>query len=60
MPIHSSFLIRCWLDLREPATPMRRYQVEHVQSGKQVHFLELAEVMRWIATVNEQAEEVGL
>jgi hypothetical protein len=54
MPIQSSFLIRCWLDSLDSSAAVKRFHIEHVQSGKTLHSSNWEEIKAWLHQVNLQ------
>lgn len=52
MLTQSSFLIRCWLESSQPDSPVLRYRIEHVQTGKHFDSPSLEEITSWMADIN--------
>lgn len=54
MPIQSSFLIRCWLDSLDSTAAIKRFHVEHVQTGRSCYASSFAEILLWLDQVNQR------
>lgn len=52
MPIQSSFLIRCWLESNDPNATVKRYHIEHVQSGKSCQSAHIQDILNWLNETN--------